>query len=181
MELQITGTNMELTPRARHHVEKKLGKLNRHLPLIIESKVEISEEQTRSPQQHFLVRATVNGKGAVFHGEERGDDLFKAIDRVAATMIRQLEHYKGKLYEKGRGNSLARGELSESAGAAEPARKVVKIKRFAVKPMPVAEATEQMELLGHDFFLFFNADAEELNLLYRRKDGNYGLIEPELE
>ena len=181
MELQITGINMELTPRARRHVELKLGKLNRHLPLIIESKVEISEEQTRSPKQHFLVRVTVSGKGAVFHGEERGNDLFKAIDKVAATMTRQLEHYKGKLYEKGRGNSLARGEFSESVEAAKPARKVVKTKRFAVKPMSAAEATEQMELLGHDFFLFFNADGEELNLLYRRKDGNYGLIEPELD
>lgn len=181
MELQITGINVELTPRERHHVENKLGKLNRHLPLIMESKVEISEEKTRSPQQHFLVRVTVNGKGAVFHGEERGNDLFRAIDKVATTMIRQLEHYKGKLYEKGRGTSLARGEFSESVAPVKPARKVVKVKRFAIKPMSVAEATEQMELLGHDFFLFFNADAEGLNLLYRRKDGDYGLIEPEME
>ena len=181
MELQITGINMELTPRERRHIETKLGKLNRHLPLIIESKVEISEEKTRSPQQQFLVRITVSGKGAVFHGEERGNDLFRAIDKVAATMIRQLEHYKGKLYEKGRGSSLTRSEFSESVPAAEPARKVVKTKRFAIKPMSVAEASEQMELLGHDFFLFFNADVEELNLLYRRKDGNYGLIESEIE
>ena len=180
MELQITGKNMELTPAVRRYIERKLGRLNRHLPNIIESKVEISEEKTKSLQQHFIVRATVTGRGARLYGEERGEDLFKAIDKAAATMTRQIEHHKGKLYEKGRGNSFARGEFSEEVETAQTARKVIKVKRFAVKPMSVTEATEQMELLGHDFFLFFNADAEEINLLYRRKDGNYGLIEPEL-
>ena len=95
-------------------------------------------------------------------------------------MNRQIEHYKGKLYDKGRGNSLARSELSEEVGTAPPSPRVVKVKRFAVKPMSVTEAIDQMELLGHDFFLFFNADSEQLNLLYRRKNGDYGLIEPEL-
>ena len=180
MELQITGTNMEIAPAVRRYVERKLGKLNRHLPNIIESKVEISEEKTRSRQQHYLVRVTVGGRGAVFHGEERGEDLFKAIDKVSATMTRQLEHHKGKLYDKGRGSSLARGEFSEEAKTVEPDRKVVKVKRFAIKPMTLSEATEQMELLGHNFFLFFDADAEGIKLLYRRNDGNYGLIEPEL-
>ena len=75
---------------------------------------------------------------------------------------------------------MARGEFSEEVEVVQPLQKVVKVKRFAVKPMSVAEAIDQMKLLGHDFFLFFNADTEELNLLYRRKDGNYGLIEPEL-
>ncbi len=180
MELQITGQNIELSPAVRRYIERKLGRLNRHLPNIIECRVDVSEEKTRSPRQHYLVRATVDGRGAMFHGEERGEDLFKAIDSVAATMIRQLEHHKGKLYEKGRGSSLARSESSEKAETTEPPGKVVKVKRFAVKPMPVAEAIDQMELLGHDFFLFFNANTEEINLLYRRKDGNYGLIEPEL-
>ena len=180
MELQITGTNTELTPAVRRYIERKLGKLTRHLPNIIESQVELSEEKTKSPQQRFIVRVTVAGSGARFHSEERGKDLFTAIDKAAAIMTRQLEHYKGKLYEKGRGISFARGEFSEESERIKPTPKVVKVKRFAVKPMTVTEAADQMELLGHDFFLFFNADTEELNLLYRRKDGNYGLIEPEL-
>ena len=181
MELQIAGTNLELTPAVHRYVERKLGKLNRHLPSIIESKVEISEEKTRSPQQHYLVRVTVTGGvgGAVFHGEERGEDLFKAVDKVAAIMPRQLESHKGKLYEKGRGSSFARGELNEATEPVEP-RKVVKTKRFAVKPMSVDEAVEQMELLGHSFFLFFDTDIEKIKLLYRRNDGDYGLIEPEI-
>jgi putative sigma-54 modulation protein len=182
MELQIAGTNMELKPAVHRYVERKLGKLNRHLPGIIESKAEISEEKTKSPQQHYLVRVTVTSGvgGAVFHGEERGEDLFRAIDKVAAIMTRQLEHHKGKLYEKGRGNSPVRGEFNEETRPAEPVRKVVKTKRFIIKPMSVAEAIEQMELLRHSFFLFFDADAGEVKLLYRRNDGDYGLIEPEI-
>ena len=180
MELQIAGTNMELTSAVRRYVERKLGKLDKHLNSAIESRVEISEEKTKSPQQRYMVRVTVNSGvgGAVFHGEERGEDLFKAIDKVASVMIRQLEAHKGKLYEKGRGSSLARGDFNEKAEPVEPVRKVVKTKRFAVKPMSLEEATEQMELLGHNFFLFFDADADEVKLLYLRNDGNYGLIEP---
>lgn len=178
MELQITAKNVELTPTVRQSIERKLGKLGRHLPNILEYKIEISQEKTKSPEQHFLVQVTLNSNGAMLRGVERGEDLPTAIGKVAAVINRRIEHYKGKLYEKGRGNSLARGELHKEA--AEPPRKVVKVKRFAVKPMSVPEAVDQMELLGHDFFLFFNADSEELNLLYRRQDGNYGLIEPEL-
>jgi len=126
-----------------------------------------------------VVQVTIDSGGTLLRGEERAEDLFAAIDKVATIMGRQIEHYKGKLYEKRRGSSLARSEPSEEIET-RPQRKVVKVKRFAVKPMSVAEATDQMELLGHDFFLFFNDDTEKLNLLYRRKDGNYGLIEPEL-
>ena len=180
MELRIIGKNIELIPTVHQYIERKLGKLNRHLPNIIESKVEISEEKTKSPQQRFIVRVTVAGSGTRCYGEEKGEDLFTAIDRAAGVITRQIEHHKGKRYEKGRSSSFARTGFSGEAGAAQPTREVVRVKRFAVKPMSVAEAADQMELLGHDFFLFFNADTEELNLLYRRKDGNYGLIEPEL-
>ena len=179
MKLQLTGKNIDLSPEVRRYVEQKLGKLNRHLPNITEFKVEIFEEKTKSPQQHFVVQVTVDSNGTLLRGEARGEDLFTAINKVAAIMDRQIEHYKGKLYDKGRGNSLARGEITEEVEATQP-RKVVKVKRFAVKPMSVAEAIDQMELLGHDFFLFLNAESEELNLLYRRNDGNYGLIEPEV-
>ncbi len=180
MELQITGKNIELSPPVRRNIERKLGKLSRHLPNIAGVKVEIFEEKTKSPQQRFVVQVTVDSSGTLLRGGGKGDDLFTAIDKVAAVMNRQIEHYKGKQYDKGRGSSLVRGEFSEEMAVAQPLQKVVKVKRFAVKPMSVAEAIDQMELLGHDFFLFFNADTVELNLLYRRKDGNYGLIEPEL-
>ena len=182
MELQITGTNMEIAPAIHRYIEDKLNKLNKHLPDIIDIKVEVSEENTKSPQQHYLVRATVNsGVGrAVFHGEDRAEDLFKAIDRVAVILTRQMEKHKGKLYNRGRGNPLARGKFKEPEEV-ETVRQVVKTKRFIVEPMSQEEAIAQMERLGHSFFLFFDADAGEVRLLYRRNDGNYGVIEPEFK
>ena len=181
MKLQITGKNIDLLPTVRSYVERKLGKLSRHLPNIMEAKVEISEEKTKSPQHHFVVQATINSSGTLLRSEERGEDLFTAIDKVAAVLNRQIERYKGKLYNKGRGSSFARAELSRETETAQPTERVTKVKRFAIKSMSVTESIDQMELLGHDFYLFRNSDTEEVNLLYRRKDGNYGLIEPELE
>jgi len=180
MELHITGKNIEVSPTVRSYIERKLGKLNRHLPMIMESKVEITEEKTKSPQQQFVVQVTVNSKGTLLRAEHRGEDLFTAIDKVGTTMKRQIEHYKGKLYDRGRGSSLAKGGFPPEAAVREPLR-LTRVKRFAIKPMSTDEAIDQMELLGHDFFLFYNIDTEGLNLVYRRQDGNYGLIEPEME
>jgi putative sigma-54 modulation protein len=180
MELQITGKNIELTPEIRQYIERKLGKLNRHLPNINESKVEIFEEKTKSPQQRFVVQMTVDSRGTLLRSEERGEDLFAAADRVASIMNRQIEHFKGKFSRKGKGNSSVKGEAQVETGEIPPGAKLVKVKRFTIKPMSAAEAISQMELLGHDFFLFFNADSEQANLVYRRNDGDYGLIEPEL-
>jgi putative sigma-54 modulation protein len=182
MELKIAGANTEISPAARRYIERKLKKLDKHLPGIINVKVEISREKTRSPQQRYLVRATVNSGIAdtAFHGEERGEDLFKAIDRVVAIMTRQLERHKGKLYDRGRSSPVARGKYQELPPPVAM-RKVVKTKHFIIEPMYREEAIAQMERLGHDFFLFVDANTQEARLLYRRKDGNYGLIEPEFK
>jgi len=180
VELQITGKNVKLMPAGRKHIKLKLDKLGHHLPNIIESKVDVSEEKTKSPQQRFVVQITIDSGGILLRAEERGENLFAATDKAAEIMDRQIEHYKGKLYDKGRGSSLARSEFSPEVEAARPEERVTKVKQFAVKPMSVAEAIDQMELLGHDFFLFLNATTEGLNLLYRRRDGSYGLIEPEI-
>ena len=181
MELQITGTNTEITAATNSYIKQKFNKLNKHLPDIIDIKVEVSEEQTKSREQRYLIRATVNsGAGkAVFHAEERAEDLFKATDKLAAVLTRQLEKHKGKLYDRGRGNPLARGKFKPEAEST--VKKVVKIKRFIIEPMTQEEAITQMENLGHNFFLFFDANASEVRLLYRRNDGNYGLIEPEFK
>lgn len=181
MELQIAGTNTEMTPETQRYIERKLNKLDKHLPDIIDIKVEVAEEPTKSRQQRYLVRATVNsgvGKSA-FHAEERAEDLFQAIDKVTAVLTRQLEKHKGKLYRRGRGNPLARGRFKEPQPGIP--RKVVKTKRFIIEPMALEEAIARMESLGHDFFLFFDANASEVRLLYRRNDGDYGLIEPEFK
>jgi putative sigma-54 modulation protein len=183
MQLQISSKNMELSPEVRHYIERKLGKLSHYLPNIIEAKVEVSQEKTRSPQQHFVVQATIDNTGTPLRSEERGADLFTAIDKASTVMNRRIEHYKGKRHQKRRGKKINPPPLSGLNQELEPTPtppKVVKVKRFTLKPMAVDEAIDQIEILGHDFFLFFNADTDKLNLLYRRRDNNYGLIEPEL-
>jgi putative sigma-54 modulation protein len=181
MELQITETNTELTPKAHSYIESKLNKLNKHLPDITDIKIEVAAEKTKSPQQRYRIRAAVSSGigGASFHAEERAEDLFKAIDKIATILTRQLEKHKGKLYKSGRRNPLARGRYKHP----EPnvPRRVVKTKHFVIEPLALEEAIDQMENLGHDFFLFFDANAREVRLLYRRNDGDYGLIEPEFK
>lgn len=177
MEPRLTGKNIELTPEIRNYVERKLGKLSRYLPNILRFDVEVFEEKTKSPEQRFVAQVTMDSSGTLLRGEERAEQLFAAIDKVATVMSRQIEHYKGKLYNRSRGGSASRAGARESAGT----KMVVKVKRFTIKPMSINEAADQMELLGHDFFLFLNAETEQLSLLYRRRDGNYGLIEPEAD
>jgi len=181
MAIQISAKNMELAPAARDYAEKKLGKLNRHLPNIIETKVEIIEEKTRSPEDRYIVQVTVNSAGTLLRGEERGVDLFTAIDKTARIMDRQIERYRGKLNRKGRGFSPVRGNSEITGTPPPPTRRVVKTKRFAIKPMSTEEALDQMELLGHSFFLYFNIETKKLNLVYQRRDENYGLIDPDID
>ncbi len=181
MDVQINGQNVDISPAVRERIERKLSKLSRHLPDIISCKVELAEEGTKSPQQRFVAQITLDVDGTLLRGEDRGDSLFTVIDKAVAVIDRQIERYKGKRYDKGRGSSLARG-ISSGEAIEEPslAERVVKVKRFSVRMMSVSEAIVQMELLGHDFFLFQNAESQEINLLYRRKDGDYSIIEPEL-
>ena len=183
MQLQISGKNMELSPEVRHYIERKLGKLSHYLPNISQARVEVSQEKTRSPQQHFVVQVTVDNTGTPLRSEGRGADLFTAVDKVSAVMNRRIEHYKGKRLHKRKVKQTTPPPPSSLSEEAEPASirpQVVKVKRFTLKPMAVDEAIDQMGILGHDFFLFFNADTDKVNLLYRRRDNNYGLIEPEL-
>jgi putative sigma-54 modulation protein len=180
MKLQIIAkNNVEVSETLEAYVEKKIGKLDRYLPTIDEGKVEISQEGAKLPEQRFTVQVTLDTKGVLIRAQERSKNIRTAIDKVVNVLSKRIERYKGKLYDKGRGVSFARQGAAIEAEGIEAPKKVVKTKRFLVKPMPVDEAVSQMELLGHDFFLFIDADTERLNLLYRRDDGNYGLIEPE--
>ncbi|HEY4712241.1 MAG TPA: ribosome-associated translation inhibitor RaiA [Dehalococcoidia bacterium] len=180
MKLQIIAKNsVEVSETLKAYVEKKVGKLGRYLPTIDASKVEISQEGAKLPEQRFTVQVTLDCRGVLIRAQEKSKDIRTAIDKVVDVLSKRIERYKGKLYDKGRGVSFARQGAAIEAEEIEAPRRVVKTKRFLVKPMPVDEAVSQMELLGHNFFLFINADTEKLNLLYRRDDGNYGLIEPE--
>jgi putative sigma-54 modulation protein len=178
MELHVTSKGVELTPEAQLYIQRKLGRLSRHLHNIMEIRIEITEEKTKSRQHRFLARVTVSGDNTQLHGEDRGETVLVVIDNVAKIMQRQLEHHKGKLRgKKNKGNSTIKSELNTGIKPAQDQK--YKVKRLDIKPMSVAEATDQMELLNYDFFFFNNTDSEKLTLLYRRKEGNYGLIEPE--
>ncbi len=181
MKLQVVGkNNVEVSEAIRAYVEKKIGKLSRYLPTLDEGKVEISREGTKLPQQRYTIQVTLDSRGVLIRAQEKSKDMRAGIDKVADVLSKRIERYKGKLYDKkSRGVSLARRGAAIEEQEIEAPRKVVKTKRFLVKPMAVDEAIGQMELLGHDFFLFLDADTERLNLLYRRGDGNYGLIEAE--
>lgn len=178
MELQITGTNMVIPPKVHQYIEAKFGKLTKHLPDIIDIKVEVSETGTKSPQQRYVIKAMVNsGAGRTnFHVEERAEDLMIAADRAADVLTRQLEKQKGKLYDRGRGNPQVRGKFTQTEPA-ENVKRIAKIKSFVVEPMTEEYAVEQMERLGHDFYLFVEEKSGDTQVLYRRKDGNYGIIQ----
>jgi putative sigma-54 modulation protein len=180
MKLQIIAKNdVAVSETIQEYAERKIGKLSRYLPSIGEGRVEISQEGAKLPEQRFTVQVTLDSKGTIIRAQEKAEDVRTAIDKVVDALTSRIERYKGKLYDKGRGISLARQESTEEMEIEAP-KKVVKSKRFLVKPMLEDEAINQMELLGHDFFLFINAETEKLNLLYRRENGNYGLIEPEM-
>lgn len=178
MKLNVTSKGVELTKGENRLIERKLGKLDRHFDGIIETKVEITKETTKSRQHRFLARVSVNGSSTQLHGEERGESVLAAVDKVTKIMQRQVEHHKGKLRnKKGKSGSPV---IEEPDQAIEPpAQRQYVVKQLDVKPMPLPEATDQMELLGYDFFFFYNTDSEKLSLLYKRKNGKYGLIEPQ--
>jgi putative sigma-54 modulation protein len=175
MELSIKGKNIEVTDEVDKYAQRKFERLARRLTNITEVKVELTQEKTRSSESRYIAQVTIDHQGTLLRGEERAADIFTAIDMVADTIDRQIEHYKGKLYDK------RKRVLSPRKGLAieEETSRVVKVKRFPIKPMSPDEAIEQMELLGHNFFLFVNRDTSQLSVLYQRWDGNYGLIEPE--
>ncbi len=165
MQLYISGKNIELSPEVCHYIKRKLGNLSHYLPNISEAKVEVSQEKTRSPRQHFVVQVTVDNTGTPLRSEERGADLFTAIDKASAIMHRRIEHYKGKHYHKRKGKKTTlppQSRLNKEPEAAATLPKIVKVKRFTLKPMAVDEAIDQMDILGHDFSSFSTPILENL-------------------
>lgn len=181
MDLQLTGHNVEILPTVRSYVEKKLGRLGRHLPSLNGVKVELTEQKTKSQAQRYRTQVTLEIHGTLLRAEEQAENLLVAIDRVVPALDRQIERYKGKLYKKNKAGLAARAQAQEELAEEEAVSRVVRTKRFSIKLMSIDEAIDQMELLGHDFFLFHNAATRELNLVYKRQDGNYSIIEPVME
>jgi len=184
-EVEIYGRNMEVTDRIHDYVTKKVTKLDRYLPGIDEARVDLSYvKSARNATDRQVAQITVRGKGFILRSEERADDIFAALDTALDKMQRQVERYKGKHYH-GRGDGKSAAEVTpqpvvdEESGEIGPA--IIRRKHFMLTPMSEFEAIEQMVLLGHEnFFIFYNANSNAINVLYRRRDGNYGLIEPEI-
>jgi putative sigma-54 modulation protein len=181
MDLQLTGHNVEILPTVRSYVEKKLGRLGRHLPSLNGVKVELTEQKTKSQGQRFRTQVTLEVNGTLLRAEEQAENLLVAIDKVVPVLDRQIERYKGKLYKKSKAGLAVRAQAQEEIAEEMATPRLVRTKRFSIKLMSIDEAIDQMELLGHDFFLFHNAATRELNLVYKRQDGNYSIIEPVME
>lgn len=183
MDILIHGRNVEVTPRLRSYVERKVERLDRYMPNIAEIRVDLAEEKARLGKNQIAQITVIHSRGTILRAEERTNDVFAAVDTVVDKMYRQIERFKGKKRRRNEGPS------DEFAGYEtavqleddefEPGT-VIRRKQFSIEPMHEEEAIEQMDLLGHDFFVFVNAATSGVNVMYRRRDGNYGLLEPEI-
>jgi putative sigma-54 modulation protein len=184
MQIIIQGKNVEVTERLQEYVEKKVSRLDRYMPDVIEARVELSTESARSAEHRQIAQLTLRTKGKLLRTEERTDDIFTSIDAMINKMHRQIARYKGKRRDRSRAIEelpLPDEFFEEYEGEEdELSPRIVRIKRFDMVPMDEQEAVEQMELLGHDFFVFYNVNDDGINVLYQRKDGDYGLIQPVL-
>ena len=185
IEVEIYARNMEVTERIDEYITKKVEKLDRYLSNIDEARVDLSYvKSARNAADRQVAQITIRGKGYILRSEERSDDIFSAFDTALARMQRRIERYKGKRF-RGRGDGRSVGEVIaqefEEEFPDEDTPVIVRRKTFMLTPMDEQEAIEQMTLLGHeDFFLFYNANTNAVNVLYKRRDGSLGLIESEI-
>jgi putative sigma-54 modulation protein len=179
VRLQVKGKNVEVTDTLKAYAEEKLGKLGKHLNDAARLEVELAVEKNPSIAESQIAEGTIWTKGPVLRARESSSDMRASIDLLVEKLERQARRYRDK-----RRPSSRRGNASEPESipvvADEEAPVIVKTKQFAVKPMTPEEAVLQLELIGHDFFVFQNADTNDVNVVYRRRDGNYGLIEPQI-
>ena len=192
MDIRIQAKNIDLNPHAEQYIQKKFERLQRHLPNLDDAKMEVSRTQARATRDRVQAQMTLNIAGYTLRGQDRGVNLFAAVDAVTDVVDRQIRRFKGKVYHSSQARKSGRGirdippeaiiEIPDAAEeeSLEEIGQVVRTKRHSMPPMSVEDAIFQMEMLGHSFFLFFNMDSDEYNVAYRRRDGDYGVIEPEL-
>jgi putative sigma-54 modulation protein len=190
MELKIHARNVDVTSRLQEHVEKKVSRLDRYLPNIQEVRVDLAIERRKQGLDQCIAQLTVrNTRGVILRSEEkRQPDVYAALDVALDKMYRQIERYKGKRKRRGAGR-YAESEVELEAVEPVPIEPldeedekvaIVRRKQVSLIPMSEDEAIDQMELLGHNFFIFYNAETAKIGVLYRREDGNYGVLEPDV-
>jgi putative sigma-54 modulation protein len=189
MQLTVHGRNVEVTDWIRGYVEKKVDRLERYLPQMKEIRAELTQRDTRSANDRYTAQITVLAGGQILRAEESTSDIFASIDATIDKMSKQVRRFKGRRYDSKRRASAAismEAEMVDDAAVLEAEAEegqvatgqIMRRKEFMLQPMNEDEAVEQMELLGHDFYIFFNPDVNAINVIYRRKDENYGLLQP---
>ena len=178
MNFIISGKNIDVTPGLKSCIEQKLGKLERYFTPETEIIVTLSVEKERQK-----IEVTIPVKGHIIRYEQSSNDMYVSIDLVEEVIERQLRKYKNKLVARNQEGSNFKQEFfeSEDTSSEDDEIKIIRTKRFGIKPMFPEDACIQMDLLGHDFYVFFNAETEEVNVVYKRKNGTFGLIEPEFQ
>ena len=175
MKVTVIAKNIELTDALKEIVQKKISKLEKYFEANVEAKATLSIQKSRQ-----IIEVTIPFNGVILRGEEATSDMYKSLDLVEDKLERQIRRQKTRLSRK-HGGSLRFGEINniEIKASEEEEGQLVKVKKFGVKPMNSEEAILQMDLLGHNFFVYQDADSNKVNVIYKRKDGDYGLLEPE--
>lgn len=178
MNIKFTGKGMDVTEALRDVTEKKIGRLDKYFQKDIEGNVTFSSEKNRK-----IIEVTINLPGTIIRAEESSDDMYASIDKAVDVLERQMRKYKTRLQKQYKNTETIRFENVVPLPVEEEeddSPKLVKTKRFILKPMTSEEAVLQMELLRHNFFVFMDGETGSVNVVYKRKDNNYGLIEPEI-
>ena len=174
MKITISGKNIDVTEGLRNAVEDKLAKLEKYFTPETSCNVTLSVEKERQKME-----VTIPMKGHIIRAEQQSDDMYVTIDLVVDVIEAQLKKYRKKLIDKQQNTDSFRKEFVEEEVEDEEEIRIVRAKKFGMKPMFPEDACVQMELLGHNFYVFSNAETGEVNVVYKRKDKSYGLIEPE--
>ena len=174
MRIIITGRNIEVTEGLKSAVEERLSKLEKYFTKDVDVNVTLSVEKERKK-----IEVTIPMKGTIIRSEQVSNDMYVSIDLVEEVIERQLKKYKNKIVDRKQGGYGFKQEFLEKEYDDEEVN-IIKTKKFEIKPMYPEDACIQMELLGHSFFVFMNAETEEISVVYKRKDGKYGMIAPEV-
>ncbi len=175
MKFIIVGRNIEITPGLKSAVEEKIGKLEKYFNPDTEAHVTLSVEKERQK-----IEVTIPVKGNIIRSEQVSNDMYVSIDLVEEIIERQLKKYKTKIVDRHQSGGSFSKQYMENEYMDEEEVKIVRTKKFDIKPMYPEDACIQMELLGHSFFVFINAETDQVNVVYKRKGETYGLIEPEI-
>jgi putative sigma-54 modulation protein len=190
MQLIVQGRNVEITDWIREYVNKKVGRLERYLNQVSDARIELSHNATRAADDRYTAQLTMWSNGHILRAEESTADILVSIDAAVEKISHQISRFKGRRYQNRRRQSAAvnaeaqlAATLVEEVEAEEEEGEIgtiIRRKEFLLQPMDEEEAVAQMELLGHDFFVYFDVNAKAVNVVYRRRDGQYGLLQPRI-